>query len=99
MAADDVADRLYGLPLEEFTAERDKAARELRREGSKEEADRVKKLKKPSAAAWAGAEQAPGGAGKGMGGAKEALAPARGGADGGGRGRERKRGGLPRLEE
>src|SRR3954447_8691845 len=53
MAADDIAERLYGLPLEEFTAERDSAARELRREGSKEDADKVKSLKKPSAPAWA----------------------------------------------
>src|SRR2546430_58252 len=53
MAVDDVAERLYALPLGEFTAERDKAAKELRRDGSREEADRVRALRKPSVPAWA----------------------------------------------
>jgi hypothetical protein len=46
-----LADGLYGLPLEEFTRGRDEVARELRREGRREEADAVKALRKPSAAA------------------------------------------------
>jgi hypothetical protein len=50
---DDTATRLYGLPLEEFTRERDAAARELRRAKEREAADAVAKLKKPSQASWA----------------------------------------------
>jgi hypothetical protein len=46
-------DDLYGLPLTEFTAARDALARELRSAGDKEEAERVKRLPKPSLAAWA----------------------------------------------
>ncbi len=49
MALDDEIDRLYGLPLEEFTAARNGLAKEL----SGDERERVKKLRKPSAAAWA----------------------------------------------
>jgi hypothetical protein len=48
----DAAD-LYGLPLESFTAERDAAARELRRAGDREAAARLGKLPKPTPAAWA----------------------------------------------
>jgi hypothetical protein len=50
---DEVAGRLYGLPLEEFTRERDAAARELRKAKDRESADKVGKLPKPSQAAWA----------------------------------------------
>jgi hypothetical protein len=50
---EEVAGRLYGLPLEEFTRERDAAARELRKAKDREAADRVGKLPKPSQAAWA----------------------------------------------
>jgi hypothetical protein len=50
---EDVAGRLYGLPLEEFTRERDAAARELRKAKDREAADTVGKLPKPSQAAWA----------------------------------------------
>jgi hypothetical protein len=50
---DEAADRLYGLPLDEFTAERNAAAKELRDQGLKREADQVKVLPKPSVAAWA----------------------------------------------
>jgi hypothetical protein len=50
---DEAADRLYGLPLDEFTTERNAAAKELRDQGLKDEADQVKALPKPSAAAWA----------------------------------------------
>jgi hypothetical protein len=50
---DDVAGRLYGLPLEDFTRERDAAARELRKAKEREAADAVAKLPKPSQGAWA----------------------------------------------
>jgi vacuolar-type H+-ATPase subunit I/STV1 len=51
-AAEERVDALYGLPLSEFTRSRDALAKELRKEGKREEADRVKSLRKPSAAAW-----------------------------------------------
>jgi hypothetical protein len=44
---------LYGLPLEEFVAERDKRAKELRASGEREDAEAVKKLPKPTRGAWA----------------------------------------------
>jgi hypothetical protein len=50
---DDVAGRLYSLPLEDFTRERDAAARELRKEKERDVADVVAKLPKPTQAAWA----------------------------------------------
>jgi hypothetical protein len=50
---DEAAELLYGLPLEEFTAARNAAAKELRGRGLREEAEAVKALAKPSAAAWA----------------------------------------------
>ena len=46
-----VAD-LYGLPLEEFTKERDALAKEFRQGGDKEAADQVKALRKPPVSAW-----------------------------------------------
>ena len=46
----EVADALYALPMEEFTPSRDARAKELK--GDKELAAAVKKLKKPSVAAW-----------------------------------------------
>jgi hypothetical protein len=46
------ADELYGLPLAEFTPTRDALAAEARREGDKGLAEAVKKLKKPTVAAW-----------------------------------------------
>ena len=46
------AERLYGLPLEEFTAARDELARRLRSDGQREEASRVASLRKPVLAAW-----------------------------------------------
>jgi hypothetical protein len=46
-------DRLYGLPLDEFVRERDEVAKRLRREGEREAADEIKRLRKPSAGAWA----------------------------------------------
>ncbi len=54
MSADaDEIDRLYALPLDEFTAERDELAARLRREGDRDAAAEVKKLRKPGVAAWA----------------------------------------------
>lgn len=53
MEIDEVIDRLYGLPPEEFTPARDEAERELRRAGRWEQADPVEALRKPSAAAGA----------------------------------------------
>jgi hypothetical protein len=50
--SEDVVDRLYGLPLEEFTPQRDLAARELRRAGDRETAGQLAKLPKPTPAAW-----------------------------------------------
>lgn len=53
MAADRDIDRLYSLPLSEFTSARNALARELRKKGLKEKAEEVGALKKPSATAWA----------------------------------------------
>jgi hypothetical protein len=44
---------LYGLPLERFTEQRNALAKVLRREGKREEAGTVAKMRKPTAAAWA----------------------------------------------
>ena len=49
---DDEIDRLYALPLEDFTAARDELARR-RREVDAAAGDAVKQLRKPSVAAWA----------------------------------------------
>jgi hypothetical protein len=46
-------DRLYTLPLQEFTGARNELAKELRAAGDREAADRVKALRKPSRSAWA----------------------------------------------
>ena len=46
-------DRLYALPLDEFTQERDELAKRLRKDGDRDGAAAVKALKKPSVAAWA----------------------------------------------
>lgn len=46
-------DRLFGLPLAEFTAERNKLAAGLKKAGQAEAAERVKALSKPSVSAWA----------------------------------------------
>jgi hypothetical protein len=45
-------DRLYELPLSEFTAARDESAKRLRAEGQRELADQVKQLRKPTVAVW-----------------------------------------------
>jgi DNA-binding phage protein len=50
---DEIADRLYALPPEEFTQARNEAERELRKAGEREQADEVKALRKPTAAAAA----------------------------------------------
>lgn len=52
-AVEEIVDRLYGLPLAEFTQARNEAARELRKAGRREAADQVKALRKPTAAAAA----------------------------------------------
>ena len=52
-APDDALDRLYGLPLGAFVAERDALAKELRADGKRDEAAAVKALAKPTVAAWA----------------------------------------------
>src|SRR5688500_20280489 len=49
----ELLDRLYGLPLGEFTQARDQLAAELRGSGNRDAAARVKKLRRPSVAAWA----------------------------------------------
>jgi hypothetical protein len=50
---DDPVDDLYGAPLEEFVARRDALAKALKADGDKERAAAVKKLPKPTRAAWA----------------------------------------------
>jgi hypothetical protein len=49
---DEAADRLYGLPFDDFIAERDATAKRLRKEGEKDAAAAVAKLPKPSQVAW-----------------------------------------------
>jgi hypothetical protein len=46
-------ERLYSLPLEDFTDERNALVRSLRQEGKPDEAEAVKALRKPSVAVWA----------------------------------------------
>jgi hypothetical protein len=46
-------DGLYAAPPGEFVQRRDELARSLRTDGDREAADEVKKLRKPSVAAWA----------------------------------------------
>jgi hypothetical protein len=50
---DSEIDRLYGVPLDEFVRDRDELAKRLRRDGEREAAERIKRLRKPSAGAWA----------------------------------------------
>jgi hypothetical protein len=50
---DDPVDDLYGAPLEEFVTRRDALAKALKAGGDKEGAAAVKKLPKPTRAAWA----------------------------------------------
>jgi hypothetical protein len=51
MDVEQIIDRLYGLPLAEFTPARNEAARELREAGQREAAERVRALRKPTVAA------------------------------------------------
>lgn len=46
-------DRLFELPLDEFTPGRNELARRLKREGDKEAAEQIQALAKPSVPAWA----------------------------------------------
>jgi hypothetical protein len=46
-------DRLYGLPLEEFTAARNDLVKRLRKAGQAEQADEVKARARPTVSAWA----------------------------------------------
>jgi hypothetical protein len=49
----DPVDELYALPLEEFTAARNRLVRQLEGEGDKETAKQVRSLRKPTLTAWA----------------------------------------------
>jgi hypothetical protein len=49
---EDELDRLYALPLNEFTSARDEIAKRLRAEGERDLADEVKALRKPTVAVW-----------------------------------------------
>lgn len=51
--AREIIDRLYALPFDEFTWERNQAERELRRAGQREQAEQAKTVRKPTAAAAA----------------------------------------------
>lgn len=51
--AEELLDRLAAAPLGEWVATRDAVAKELRAAGSRDEADEVKALRKPSAPLWA----------------------------------------------
>lgn len=46
-------DSLFAGPLDDFVSERDALVKRLRADGDREAADRVKALRKPSAAVWA----------------------------------------------
>src|SRR5215212_809358 len=50
--AEERLDELYREHPEGFVAGRDQLAKEMRAEGDREEADRIKKLRRPSVAAW-----------------------------------------------
>jgi hypothetical protein len=53
VSVDEITDRLYALPPEEFTQARNQAERKLREAGDRKQADRVKALRRPTAAAGA----------------------------------------------
>jgi hypothetical protein len=53
VTADEIIDRLYGLPAAKFTSARDEAVRALRKEGRRAEAAQVKERRKPNGAAAA----------------------------------------------
>jgi hypothetical protein len=71
-------DELYRAPFDEFIARRDALAKELRKDGKRDEADHVRRLKKPALSAWA-LNQLPSDAIEGLLGAGAALRQARGG--------------------
>src|SRR6185369_10586755 len=50
---EDDIDALFRLPLAEFTGERNTLSARLKKEGRRNDADRVKLLAKPSVSAWA----------------------------------------------
>jgi hypothetical protein len=50
--AEEELERLYLQPPERFTAERNALAKRLREEGDREASEEIKKLRKPSLAAW-----------------------------------------------
>lgn len=50
---DDLISRLYSLPAQEFTEQRDALARRLRSDGDRDGAAKVRKLQKPNLPAWA----------------------------------------------
>jgi hypothetical protein len=52
-SAEEEITALYSLPLDEFTAKRDALAKRLREEGDRAEAERIRKLKKPTRSAYA----------------------------------------------
>lgn len=52
MELQEIADELYGLPPEEFTATRDARAAEARKAGDRDLATAVRQLKRPSRSAW-----------------------------------------------
>jgi hypothetical protein len=51
-ALDEEVDRLYGLPLDDFTRARDELARRIRQEGDGARSADVKQLRKPNLPAW-----------------------------------------------
>ena len=51
--AEAALDRIHGLPLREFTAARNAAAKELAAAGDRDAAERVRAARKPTVAAWA----------------------------------------------
>jgi hypothetical protein len=53
MGTEEIIDRLYELPPEEFTRARERAEWELRTAGEREQSEQVKALRKPTAAAGA----------------------------------------------
>ncbi len=57
-------DALHALPLDEFTSARDELACRLRREGDADGGAEVKRLRRPSVAAWALGELTVGSAGQ-----------------------------------
>src|SRR3954471_3271554 len=50
---DRIADELYALPPEEFTAARDRAAAQVKADGQAALASQIRALRKPTQGAWA----------------------------------------------